>query len=99
MVEWYKLRVERLKPVAMNIKNPEAERLARELARRNGETITMAITVALKERLERQKANPKAGLAEWLDELSKKTAPLLKDLPPSDEIGDLLFDKETGLPL
>ena len=35
----------------------------------------------------------------WLDELTQWSAPLLKDLPPSDKIGDLLFDKETGLPL
>jgi antitoxin VapB len=85
--------------MAMNIKNPETERLARELARRTGESLTLAITVAVKERLERQKPNPKAGLAAWLNELSKETAPLLKDLPSSDKLGDLLFNKETGLPL
>jgi antitoxin VapB len=85
--------------VALNIKDEETHRLARELAQRNGETVTMAVKIALKERLERQKQNPKAGLAEWLDEMTKRTAPLLKDLPPSDKIGDLLFDKETGLPL
>jgi antitoxin VapB len=85
--------------MAMNIKNPETERLARELARRTGESLTLAVTVAIQERLERQKPNPKAGLAAWLNELSKETAPLLKDLPSSDKIGDLLFDKETGLPL
>ena len=85
--------------MSLNIKNPETHRLARELARRNGETLTAAITIALKERLERQKANPKAGLTEWLDELTRKTAHTLADLPPSDKIGDLLYDKETGLPL
>jgi antitoxin VapB len=85
--------------MAMNIKNPETERLARELAKRTGESLTVAVTVALRERLERQKPNPKAGLADWLNELSKQTAPLSKDLPPSDKVGDLLFDKETGLPL
>jgi antitoxin VapB len=85
--------------MSMNIKNPETVRLARELAKRTGESLTVAVTVALKERLERETANPKAGLAAWLLELSQKTAPLLKDLPPSDKIGDLLFDKETGLPL
>ena len=35
---------------------------------------------------------------EWLEQLTKRTAPLLKDLPASDKIGDLLYDKETGLP-
>jgi antitoxin VapB len=87
--------------MGLNIKNPETQRLARELARGNNETLTAAITIALRERLERQerqKRNRKEGLVEWLDELSKRTAPLLKGLPPSDQIGDLLFDKETGLP-
>jgi antitoxin VapB len=85
--------------MALSIKDEETDRLARQVAQLNGETVTMAVKVALKERLERQKQNPKAGLAEWLDELTKRTAPLLKDLPPSDKIGELLFDKETGLPL
>jgi len=83
--------------MGMNIKNPEAHRLAKELARQTGETLTMAIIVALKERLERQK-KPESRL-EWILKLSERTAPLMKDLPPSDQIGDLLFDKETGLPL
>jgi antitoxin VapB len=85
--------------MALSLKNEETERLARELARQTGETLTQAVTLAIKERLERQTGNPKAGLAQWLNELSKQTAPLLKDLPPSDKVGDLLFDKETGLPL
>ena len=85
--------------MALSLKNPETERLAKELARTTGESVTRAVTVALKERLERQKPNPKDGLAAWLDELTKRTAPLLKDLPSSDKVGDLLFDKETGLPL
>ena len=86
--------------MALNIKNEEAHRLARQLAQRNGETVTMAVVNALKERLERQeKAAKREGRLEWLLKLSERTAPLLKDLPPSDTIGDLLFDKETGLPL
>ncbi len=86
--------------MGMNIKNPETHRLAKELARQRGETLTMAITIALKERLERgkQEKQPESRL-EWLMKLSEKTAPLMKDLPSSDQIGDLLFDKETGLPL
>lgn len=84
----------------MNIKNPEAERLARELAKRTGESLTAAITIALKERLEREnKAEKKESRMEWLEKMTQRTAPLLKDCPPSDKIGDLLFDKETGLPI
>lgn len=85
--------------MALSLKNPETERLAKQLAKLTGESVTLAVTIAVKERLERQKTNPKAGLAAWLDELTKRTAPLMKDLPPSDKVGDLLFDKETGLPL
>jgi antitoxin VapB len=86
--------------VALSLKNPETERLAKELARATGESVTRAVTTALKEKLEREeKAKKREGRMEWLEELTKRTAPLLKDLPSSDKIGDLLFDKETGLPL
>lgn len=86
--------------MALNIKNEETHRLARALAQRNRETVTLAVTIALRERLERQeKAEKREGRLEWLLKLSERTAPLLKDLPSSDKIGDLLFDKETGLPL
>jgi len=86
--------------MALNIKNEETYRLARELAQSNRETVTMAVTIALKERLERQeKAKKREGRLEWLLKLTERTAPLLKDLPASDKIGELLFDKETGLPL
>jgi antitoxin VapB len=84
---------------SLNIKNEETCQLARELAQRNGETITQAITIALQERLERQKPNPKAGLAEWLRELSKRTAPLMDDGRTSKELMDALYDPETGLPI
>jgi antitoxin VapB len=86
--------------MAMNIKNPEAERLARELAKRTGESLTVAVTVALRERLDRQeKADKKESRMEWLNKLVQETALLLKDCPASDQVGDLLFDKETGLPI
>ena len=41
--------------MSLNIKNEETCRLARELAELTGETITGAITVALRERLERKR--------------------------------------------
>jgi len=37
----------------LNIKSPEADRLARELAHATGESLTVAVTRALAERLER----------------------------------------------
>ncbi len=85
--------------MSLNIKNEETHRLARELARQTSETVTLAVTIALKERLERQeKVKEQDGRLKWLLQLSERTAPLFKDLPSFDKIGDLLFDRETGLP-
>jgi antitoxin VapB len=42
--------------VALSIKTEEADRLARELSRLTGETMTEAITRAMRERLERLRA-------------------------------------------
>lgn len=39
--------------MALSIKTEEADRLARELAAATGETLTEAVTVAVRERLER----------------------------------------------
>lgn len=85
--------------MALNIKNEEAHRLARELARRNGETVTLAVVIALKERLERQKEAPKKknGM-EALIEFSEYCAPFFKDGPSGNELINDLYDDETGLP-
>lgn len=40
--------------MALNIKDPEADRLARALAAQTGETITEAVIKALRERLKRE---------------------------------------------
>ena len=45
----------RERATGLNIKNEETCRLARELAQQTGETKTGAITVALRERLERER--------------------------------------------
>lgn len=42
--------------MALSIKTDKADRLARDLAKLTGETMTEAVTVALEERLEREKA-------------------------------------------
>src|SRR2546428_10532465 len=39
--------------MALSVKDPEADRLAREVTARTGETLTTAIVVALRERLAR----------------------------------------------
>lgn len=40
--------------MALSIKNPEVERLARELAAKTGESITDAVMVALRDRIDRE---------------------------------------------
>jgi hypothetical protein len=86
--------------MSLNLKDPETVQLVRELAGRTGESLTETVKVAVQERLERDKRRKnKEGLREWVDEVTKHTAEVLKDLPPSDKIGDLLYDQETGLPL
>jgi antitoxin VapB len=40
--------------LALNIRHPEADRLARELARATGESISEAVLIAIKERLQRE---------------------------------------------
>ena len=42
--------------MTLNIKDPEADRLARELAGRTGETLTQTVIIALRERLKREGA-------------------------------------------
>ena len=44
--------------MTLNIKSDEADRLARELADRTGETLTQAVITALRERLERSRRAP-----------------------------------------
>jgi len=77
--------------VALNITNEETCRLARELAEITGETMTGAITVALRERLEREK------LVKELHAIGEHCASLLSDGPSAVEHGDFLYD-EHGLP-
>jgi antitoxin VapB len=46
--------------MALSIKTQEADRLARHLAKLTGETMTEAVTVALRERLDREQERRKA---------------------------------------
>jgi antitoxin VapB len=47
--------------MALSIKTDEADRLARTLARLTGETMTEAVTAALRERLARERARREAA--------------------------------------
>ena len=81
--------------MSLNIKNEETCRLARELAELTGETITGAITVALRERLKRERII--AEKIKNMRAISKRCAALLSDGHSAVEHGDFLYD-ERGLP-
>ena len=83
--------------MALNIRNPEAERLASELARRTGETKTEAVIKALRDRLGRvRRGRPRRRLADELDEIAKHCSKLpVRDDRSADAI--LGYD-ERGLP-
>jgi antitoxin VapB len=83
--------------MGMNIKNPEAHQLAREVAAMTGESVTGAVTKSLRDRLERLRAEEREGLAAALLVIGRDTA---KRLPPAfreANIDALLYD-EDGLP-
>jgi len=83
--------------MSMNIKNKDAHRLARQLARLTGENMTQAVTAAVREKLERIQTKSGTGLAQRLMNIGKDCAPRLKEPFRSREHGDLLYD-EKGLP-
>ncbi len=85
--------------MSLNIKNEETHQLARELVQLTGETMTGAVTVALRERLERERRERSVKTRlQRLRAIRKRCASMLKDEGPSAvEHGDLLYD-ERGLP-
>ena len=84
--------------MSLNIKNDETCQLAGELARLTGETMTGAITVSLRERLEREKRQRSAeALTRELHAIGQRCASLLRPGPAAVEHGNLLYD-EQGLP-
>ena len=83
--------------MSLNIKSEEAHRLVRELARLTGESMTAAVTKALRERRDRVSRDRAAGLAARLLVIGRDCAARLKEPYRSADHGDLLYD-ERGLP-
>ena len=83
--------------MALNIRNPETERLAAALAKLTGETKTQAVTQALRDRLARVRQERRGRrLADELDEIARHCASLaVRDSRTPEEI--LGYD-ERGLP-
>jgi antitoxin VapB len=85
--------------MALSLKDPETDRLAREVARLTGESLTEAVRTSLAERLERERhrrGRSGKSLAEELDEIALRCAALPDlDTRTADEI--IGYD-ENGLP-
>jgi hypothetical protein len=61
--------------MALNIKDPTADRLVRELASETGESITTTVTVAVQERLERLRgAAPRDRRRQTLTAIAERSA-------------------------
>jgi antitoxin VapB len=82
--------------MSLNIKSPEAHELAAELARLTGESMTKAVTEAIRERLEREKVKHDEDqlFAELMEIAEQCTADPRRDVRSLEEF---LYD-ERGLP-
>ncbi len=81
----------------LNIKDPQTDRLARELAKQTGESLTAAVATAVRERLERIRGRDGAhGLVGELTAIALRSAslPHADDRPEEEILG---YD-EHGLP-
>lgn len=84
--------------MGLNIKNEETARLIRELADLTGESMTGAVTEAVRQRLERLKqAKSREGMADRILAIAADMRARLPDDFFDVEHGDLLYD-DYGLP-
>lgn len=82
--------------MALSIKDPEADRLAREVAKATGETLTAAIIQSLRERLARLRRARGPRLSEELLKIGRRCAALpVKDQRSAD---DIIGYDDHGLP-
>ncbi len=81
--------------MVLSIKSAEADELARELARTTGESLTVAVTTALRERLDRQGRS-----VDHVAERLKAVSAVGRGLPRLDNRTDeeILGYDEHGLP-
>ncbi len=75
--------------MALSIKHPEADKLARRLAEVTGEGLTQAVLTALRERLDRVEQHHDRGLAQRLLAIGKTAAslPILDNRTPDEIVG------------
>ncbi|MGI8989837.1 MAG: type II toxin-antitoxin system VapB family antitoxin [Bryobacteraceae bacterium] len=81
--------------MSLNIEDPEAHRLAQAIAQETGETMTGAVTEALRERYQRLQSRRGKASVEELRAIAQRAAAHVKG--PYLDHADLLYD-EHGLP-
>ena len=83
--------------MSLNIKNEETHRLAKQLAELAGESITTAVTEAVRERLERLRRNNRKAKAERILKIGRDCAAHMQEPFKSMNPDELLYD-DKGLP-
>lgn len=84
--------------MSLNIKNQEAHELAQKLSELTGESLTEAVTIALRERLERLRhEQDRKAMVERILAIGRDAAPHFPKHFKSTDHGDMLYD-ERGLP-
>jgi antitoxin VapB len=81
--------------MSLNVKDPEAHRLAQAIAKATGETLTRAVTEALRERYERLRVRRGKASVEELLAIAKRASAQVKG--PYLDHAEFLYD-ERGLP-
>lgn len=80
----------------LNIKNAEAHKMAVQLAKQTGQSITASVTKAIRRELRRTRDNSER--IKRIDDLTARTAAVFAAHPESNiDHGNLLYD-ENGLP-
>ena len=83
--------------MSMNIKNKEAYRLTKQLSKLTGESLTTAVTEAVRERLNRVRSERGVDLADRLLVIGRDCAAHLKEPFRTITHEDMLYD-DRGLP-
>jgi len=83
--------------MALNIKNEKTQKLAQELAKLTGESMTAAVTEAVRERRDRVRGEHGERPAARLLKIGEDCAAHLREPFRSVDHGELLYD-EKGLP-
>ncbi len=83
--------------MALNIKNEETEKLARELSRRRHQGITEVVTEALRKELARERRRPRRGDADDFRRRIQAIVDDMKRLPVIDASGAHRIDLDDDL--